>query len=41
VLYALSRKLDEPDGAPGEAVRRDAEAAAIARGRLVGLYGRR
>jgi len=39
-VYALSRKLDDPDGAPGNDVRRDAEAAAIATGRLVGLYRR-
>jgi Raf kinase inhibitor-like YbhB/YbcL family protein len=41
ILYALSHKLDRPDGAPGEDVRRDAEASAIATGRLVGLFGRR
>ncbi|HKN37786.1 MAG TPA: YbhB/YbcL family Raf kinase inhibitor-like protein [Acidimicrobiia bacterium] len=39
-VYALSRKLDRPDGAPGEDVRRDAEASAMATGRLVALYGR-
>jgi Raf kinase inhibitor-like YbhB/YbcL family protein len=40
-VYALSRKVDRPDGASGDDVRRDAEAAAIATGRLVGLFGRR
>jgi Raf kinase inhibitor-like YbhB/YbcL family protein len=40
-VYGLSRKVDRPDGAPGEDVRRDAEAAAIATGRLIGLFGRR
>jgi hypothetical protein len=41
IVYALSRHVDRPDGAPGNEVRRDVEAAAIATGRLVGLYGRR
>jgi Raf kinase inhibitor-like YbhB/YbcL family protein len=41
IVYALSRKLDRPDGAPGEDVRRDAEASAVATGQLVGLYARR
>jgi Raf kinase inhibitor-like YbhB/YbcL family protein len=40
IVYALSRKVDRPDGAPGEDVRGDAEAAAIATGRLVGRFGR-
>jgi len=40
-VYALSRKVDRPDGAAGEDVRRDVEAAAIATGSLIGTFGRR
>jgi Raf kinase inhibitor-like YbhB/YbcL family protein len=40
-VYALNRKIERPDGAPGKDVRDDAEAAAIATGRLTALYGRR
>jgi Raf kinase inhibitor-like YbhB/YbcL family protein len=39
-VYALSRKVDRPDGAPGEDVRHDVEAAAVATGVLIGTFGR-
>jgi phosphatidylethanolamine-binding protein (PEBP) family uncharacterized protein len=40
VLYALSRPLNLPDGAAAEDVRAAVKVAAMARGRLVGRFGR-
>jgi Raf kinase inhibitor-like YbhB/YbcL family protein len=39
-LYALRTTLDQPDGAGADAVRAAVAAAALARGRLVGRFGR-
>jgi Raf kinase inhibitor-like YbhB/YbcL family protein len=40
VLYALSKPLDLPAGAPAADVRAAVEAGALARGRLVGRFAR-
>jgi Raf kinase inhibitor-like YbhB/YbcL family protein len=39
-LYAVRTTLDQPDGAGADAVRSAVAAAALARGRLVGRFGR-
>jgi Raf kinase inhibitor-like YbhB/YbcL family protein len=39
-LYALRAPLDQPNGAAADAVRRGIAAVALARGRLVGRFGR-